>query len=287
MFKPMLACNAPKNLEKIQYPILASPKLDGIRCIIHNGEAVSRNLKPIPNDYIRDCLGGGNLPDGLDGELIVNGGFNSTQSGVMRKAGKPDFTYHVFDWYDEKKDFTARIAAIDALVKHSKVEIVEQLTIKNEPELLALEKVYLGDGYEGAMIRSVDGPYKCGRSTQKQGYLMKLKRFEDAEAILLDVIELMHNENEAKKNVFGRTERSSSKEGKVPAGTMGALSVVAPNGVKFEIGTGFTAAQRQEIWDKRKSILGDLVKYKFQPDKTAKRPRFPVFLSFRHKNDLS
>jgi DNA ligase-1 len=85
-FKPMLASPAP---ETIKFPVLASPKLDGIRCIIRDGVAVSRNLKPIPNVYIQKSLAG--LPP-LDGELIVgppvgNDVWNRSNSGVMSRDG--------------------------------------------------------------------------------------------------------------------------------------------------------------------------------------------------------
>ena len=98
MLKPML-CATVTDISKLRYPYLASPKLDGIRCLIHNGTAVSRNLKPIRNKYIASCLKG--LPP-LDGELIVGDPtapdcFNRTSSGVMSADGEPDFKYYVFD----------------------------------------------------------------------------------------------------------------------------------------------------------------------------------------------
>lgn len=65
-FKPMLGKDADFN--KLRFPLLASPKLDGVRAIIINGVVMSRSLKPIPNKHIQtlfaDC-------EYLDGELIV------------------------------------------------------------------------------------------------------------------------------------------------------------------------------------------------------------------------
>jgi len=49
--QPMLA--SPANLEKLQYPLLVSPKLDGIRATVVNGCLLSRKLKPIPNEATR------------------------------------------------------------------------------------------------------------------------------------------------------------------------------------------------------------------------------------------
>ena len=67
-FKPMLAGKAPDDLRNLTYPVLASPKLDGIRCIIRGGMATARSLKVIPNTWAREQLRG--IPDGIDGELI-------------------------------------------------------------------------------------------------------------------------------------------------------------------------------------------------------------------------
>ena len=69
--KPMLAVKA-TSLENIRYPVLASPKLDGIRGLpIPDGKRgvsmVSRNWKPIPNNFVRTWLEM-NVPAGLDGE---------------------------------------------------------------------------------------------------------------------------------------------------------------------------------------------------------------------------
>ena len=51
-FKPMLACEC-TDLSQVKFPILASSKLDGIRCTIFGGVAYSRSLKPIPNKFVQ------------------------------------------------------------------------------------------------------------------------------------------------------------------------------------------------------------------------------------------
>jgi DNA ligase 1 len=81
-FEIMLSGKCPKDLTGIKYPILASPKLDGIRCIMINGVAMSRTLKPIPNLYVQERLK--NLPNGLDGELIVGNPTNPDVFNTIR-----------------------------------------------------------------------------------------------------------------------------------------------------------------------------------------------------------
>ena len=71
--KPMLAGKATdeqisKLFDKVK-EMYASPKLDGIRCMIQDGVALSRSLKPIRNEFIQSILSNP-MFDGLDGEII-------------------------------------------------------------------------------------------------------------------------------------------------------------------------------------------------------------------------
>lgn len=291
-FRPMLACPAPSDLEQICYPVLVSPKLDGIRCIIRDGVAVSRKLKPIPNRHIQERLAG--LPDGLDGELIVGeptgpGVFARSTSGVMSADGEPDFQFHVFDHLSDAP-FHSRhaFAAAEAFVTDAPVTVVVHELTSSVGQLLTYEKEIVAEGYEGVMIRSTGGPYKFGRSTEREGYLLKLKRFHDAEAIVIGKVERFHNANEATTDALGYTKRSQSKAGKVGTGMLGALVCqlrgAGPDLIAFEIGSGFTEAQRREIWAQK--VVGSLVKFKYQELTPDGVPRFPVFLGWRDVRDM-
>ena len=289
--KPMLACEA--DLTKLVYPVLASPKLDGIRCLIIDGMAMSRSLKPIPNKHVQRLFGRPEL-NGLDGELIVgedsgHGVFQRTSSGVMSVDGTPAVWLHVFDDFQQiNLGFKERFLVAKARAKASvKIQVVEHIKIMNEEALLHYESACLDNGYEGIMIRSVNGPYKKGRSTMKEGWLLKFKRFVDAEAVVTGFAPLMHNTNEAKTNELGQTERSSHKEGKIALALLGNLQVRdTKTKVSFEIGTGFDHDTRKLLWIGRNKLKGRIVKYKSQPVGVKDKPRFPVFLGFRDKRDL-
>jgi len=136
------------------------------------------------------------------------------------------------------------------------------------------------------MLRSPDSRYKCGKSTAKEGILLKMKRFLDAEAIVIGFEEEQSNTNEKEKDELGLSKRSSKKAGKVPAGTLGALLMKSLDGkMSFGIGIGFDDETRKTIWDNRSKYLGKIASYKYQEiGKSA--PRFPVFLTFRSKLDL-
>ena len=152
---------------------------------------------------------------------------------------------------------------------------------------MALEERYLADGYEGVMLRSLQGIYKFGRATKKEGALLKLKRFADSEATILGLIEQMHNTNESTINALGLKERSSHKANLVGKDTLGALSVRdVTTGVEFEIGTGFDDAERAKIWAHKDAYIGKLVKYKYFPSGSKDKPRFPVYQGIRDPRDM-
>jgi DNA ligase-1 len=98
-FKPMLAGKTDgKNLT---FPVLASPKLDGVRAIIINGRVMSRSLKEIPNTHVQKLFGKKQY-EGLDGELIVGAPtapnvYRRTMSGVMSADEEPGVGFFVFD----------------------------------------------------------------------------------------------------------------------------------------------------------------------------------------------
>lgn len=294
--KPMLASDAPA--ERV-FPLYASPKLDGIRCVIKDGVAVSRSLKPLPNAHIQEILGHPWL-NGLDGEITVGPAnhpnvMQATTSGVMSRDGKPEFTFWVFDyWINPTSKYSHRYATLQFVFNeyqlyqdHAYVRVLEHRIIHSEEELLEYEQEILDQGFEGVMLRTLDSPYKYGRSTSKQGYLLKLKRFKDSEAVILGYEERMHNANEAKLDNLGYTERSSCKEGLVPMGTLGALVVKdCKTGVEFKVGTGFDDVQRQSIWDRRDTLVDHIIKYKYFETGVKEKPRFPVWLGFRNKEDM-
>jgi DNA ligase-1 len=293
-FKPLLAATYSSEMEP-RFPYLASPKLDGIRCVIRDGVALSRTLKPIPNKYIQSILGNPSL-NGFDGEIIVGSAthpecFRNTSTVVMSHDKiVDDFTYYVFDHTEmPTATFTERNLAVfeSCLGNHINTEALNHVWVRSEEELESRESEYLDAGFEGLMLRDPTALYKHGRSTLKQQTLIKVKRFADSEAIVLGFDELEHNENEKAVNELGRSKRSSHQDGKVLAGTLGALRVRdIVSDFEFNIGTGLTAQDRQTIWDNQQNFVGKLAKYKFFPVGIKDKPRHPVFLGWRSNIDI-
>ena len=297
--KPMLAATL-KDVNQLDYSkgYLATQKLDGIRALMIDGKLVSRTFKTIRNNHIRTTLEA-ILPDGADGEIVCPGAFQATSSGVMSEDGAPEFIYYMFDYVkdDIKKPYFERMQDMIQWVVDKgpkvisgmdKVQLLIPTLIKDYNHLKKFETKCINTGFEGVILRTPDSPYKCGRSTAKQEWLLKLKRFADDEAIVIGFTEKMHNDNEATKDAFGHTVRSSHKENKRPAGTLGSLIVRdIKTEIEFEIGTGFDDELRQKIWDGRPEWDGLIVKYKhFAISGVKEKPRFPVFLGVRDKEDM-
>lgn len=317
-FQPLLASPVEG---AVKFPVYGSPKLNGIRCIIRDGVALSRKLKPIPNAYVQQRLKG--LPDGLDGELIVGATtatdvWNRSQSGVMSETGVPDFRFWLFDIVSDCI-FSARFNDLARIVETYQdvhpIGLVSQRLLETQEELIDLEKLYVDDlGYEGVMLRSRDGKYKYGKSTNKEGYLLKWKRFFDTEAEVTGYVERMKNNNTQERDERGYAKRSKAKAGLVGCDTLGALKCrtgVWPDGscglpkegvpvgerewvdfgemewVDFEIGSGFTDADRAALWARRyTTLVGSIHKFKYQVLTPKKIPLLPVWLGERDGRDM-
>ena len=287
-FKPMLA--SPADLDNIRYPVFASPKLDGIRASVVGGRLLSRTLKKIPSRWIFELFSKSEF-EGLDGELIVGEPthpdcYRTTVSGVMSIDSSPNVTYHVFDCFiDPSAPFRARRVLADMKATHVRMERLQHATLHNRHDLDTYEAEQVGLGYEGIMLADPEAAYKFGRATTKGGELLKVKRFVDSEAVVIGIEEEMFNGNEAQTNELGRTKRSTAKDGLVGKGTMGALIVRdVKTGVEFNIGTGFTAADRLNFWSwvhEAPKAPPIIVKYKFFPVGVKDKPRHPVYLGLR------
>lgn len=323
-FKPMLSGQAPKDLSEIKYPVYVSRKLDGIRAIALPGKGlVSRSLKPIRNAAIQEWAR--NLPEGVDGELTLpddTADFRLVDSMVMSGDGAPDFVFHAFDLLEfdnPEEPFSERFRQLNELfaelpsiyppewLRH--FAVVEHDLAQGPEDIELLHAHYSEAGYEGSMLRSPDGPYKFGRSTEREGYLLKLKNFSDEEADVLGAIEEQQNTNEAVTNALGLTERSSAKAGMVGKGSLGNFVLRLEDGTTFECGSGFTAAQRRELWQRAVAAYNpdlqwtvadhpgaiavpigtfDRVTFKHQPPPGGRprgqKPRIPVFKAFRKED---
>jgi DNA ligase-1 len=292
-FKPMLAVNADR--DKIKYPCLYSNKLDGIRCIFKDGKMLARSLKPITSDTLqdrfqnlKDLTADGNLI--LDGELYSHGMPFTEISHFVRKSDADvpkSVRFNCFDIISNDNydtEYCDRRILFDIISDEDNVVILKQKELNNEEELdKAFEKV-LKDGYEGLILRSANGPYKCGRSTANEGYLLKIKPFLSFDAKIIDVIERMENLNESQKNELGRSFKRNTKEDKKGTG-IAAVFKVMYKGVEGGVTITGDEDFRKEIWDNRESYIDRMIEYKAMVVGMKDFPRHANFMRFREDRD--
>lgn len=325
-FKPMLAASLvgpsdpetqlEQNLREMQWPVLATPKLDGIRCTTLDDVTppdqlsvpVCRSLKSVPNDFIRRTIG--EVIPWLDGEILTYDqrdllndivrprDFHRVQSDVMQRATQPAFKFHVFDMdVCGGHNYADRVKMLEQEDLPSFCVKVLPTQCNSAEELHAFMGKCIANGHEGCCFRQkLYSPYKYGRSTLRQGWLVKWKLFATSEATIVGFEEEMHNANEATTGLLGQTQRSSHQVNMVGKGRLGALvcdlrksfsDVLNAPRDDFKIGTGFTAQQRQELWADRDNLIGKFVTFKHQPHGAKEAPRIPVFIGIRSKLDIS
>lgn len=269
-FSPLLASNA--DISLLHFPLYGSPKIDGIRAVIRDGVVYARSGKPLPNAYVQKTFG---HLHGYDGELVVGSAvapdcFCQSQSGIMSKKGEPNCTFFVFDWWTLAKfPYSIRFSMQVNVNLPKNVHILEQTYLHNLAELDAFEASCLEQGFEGVMLRKPSACYKFGRSTVKEGILLKVKRFSDGEGEILG-LEEQHNKQ-------GQTNN-----------TLGALRVrCLESGEIFYLGTGFSSEERQDLWQQGQALNGRYVRFKHFFVGAKEKPRFPVFAGLRHECDMS
>lgn len=202
-----------------------SEKLDGARALWDGQRLRFRSGRAVPAP---EWFVAGLPPEPLDGELWLGRGRFAELSGIVRRQQPRDdewrqVRFMVFEQPDGAGSFTERAERLKAIVARADVpwlQAVEQFRVADRAALQARLDAVVAGGGEGLMLHRADAPYVTGRSDA----LLKLKPRLDAEATVL-------------AHLPGR--------GRL-AGMMGALLVETPSGVRFQLGTGFTDAERRE-----------------------------------------
>jgi DNA ligase-1 len=278
-----------KDVQKdVHLPAYLSPKLDGFRSPVQGSVLLSKNLKPIRNAWCQRTFGREVL-NKLDGELIVGSPtapncIGVTSSGVTSLDGEPDATLWVFDSFSGE-GFGDRLAEARYRVQqmdNPRIQLVEHTIVNTHKELLKWETKYLDAGYEGVMLRSLDGPYKQGRSTVPEGWLLKLKVFEYDLGRIIDVEQGQANGNTATRDASGHTKRSTHKANMTPNGLVGGFIVeilTGPfKGKVTRVGAGkLTKVQAKALWAVRNTLLGRQLTFKYFPRGCKDLPRFPLY----------
>ncbi len=228
-----------------------SEKLDGVRARWDGRRLISRggNVFAAPLWFVQ------NFPDiPMDGELwIGRGQYEAVVSVVTRQTphdGWKAVRFMVFDLPSHGGTFTERVKAMEGLALAPYFKPIDQFRVPSNKALMEKLDHIVGQGGEGLMLHRQTAVYQSGRSDD----LLKLKRFDDAEAVVIGY-----------KPGKGRN-----------AGLMGAVKVRTADGKEFCIGSGFTREQRR-----RPPAMGSLVTYRYQGFTSGGIPRFAVFVRIR------
>lgn len=294
-------------LEDITWPMWCSPKLDGWRMLAHPTLGpVTQSFKGIPNKYVRAGLLNVIGYSNLDGEINCTNmqgnvlPYNATQSRLSSFDGQPTWKFTAFDCFDRMDDpFEQRQRTTKELIRMiavrypNHVEFLPHNLIINMEYFLEYADWCLENGYEGVVLRKPEGPYKNGRSTFNQAWMLKWKPWEDAEGIIIGIEELMHNDNEQTTSLLGLSKRSSHKDNLTPSGMAGyfILDTREWGRVRCGGGKGFDHDTRRRVWKDYLQSLNDGVEsplfgrkvvFRYQAFGMKDKPRFPNLKGFRY-----
>ena len=239
-WKPMLATNA--KIEKMQFPILSSKKLEGVRGEFTPDGLLTRPMKRFNNkllevrfmeilEYCKEY----NVT--IEGEFYKHGMTFSEISSICRRANHVDtdlLEFHVFDMFSADVDlkFKTRVSAYECAVKgigESFVKACPQHLHATKEEVIEFYEQCIEDGYEGWVGKDPMGYYKAGRSTVNEGKYIRLKPEDTFDGVVIDIIERFENLCESEENELGYMSKKQDKDMKGSTG-LAAVAIVESKG---------------------------------------------------------
>jgi len=269
-------------LTKVKYPVGFEPKLDGFRLVAmkRSGEVklFTRNGSPVLNlPLLAKVLEEARYDDFvLDGEIFGTD-FDLTSSVMLSDKNLKDETqlsYYVFDaipvadWISQKcgltfKERRSKLAEILMNIEHNRVQAVLGKDVESDAEMIEMYENFLSEGWEGGMVKDLDGLYNHKRSDS----IMKLKPFSTHDGV-----------------ITGWYEGHSGSKWE---GLFGGFYVLLTNGVTTKVGGGFKEAQRHEFFSNGpSSYKGKIAEVEGQLLTSDGKIRFPRFKRFRSVNDV-
>jgi DNA ligase-1 len=291
VFTCQLAQDSTEHVNKMKGRKRLEVKLDGVRVLAVCSSAgvtlYSRNGKVFENfpqiaEVIEDNFKSlpANGPFVLDGE-IVGESFQKLMKQAHRKgnARTDNMVYHVFDllplrafeegFYNAQQykrletleKFRAVFDTTNCVQVMSGIEVDLNMSAGHDIMRRFADDA-VAQGFEGIMIKSVDAPYECRRSS----FWMKWKP-----TITVDL------------NIVGFEEGTGRNQGRL--GAIICEGVDNERNIRVNVGSGLSDSNRDEYWLARADLLGHLVEV--QADAVTQNQdgtyslRFPRFVRFR------
>lgn len=267
---------------KIGFPIAVEPKIDGVRCITivkaDEVEFISRSGNYLYNcedigAEILDCTKKLEKPFILDGELF-SGNFHETMSTCRSSVNRPSqaaldkmklivFDYMSLDDWQRKECLKTYIERRKTLIfnlpKEGKVYFNQMKVADTEQELEAFYNLCLEQGFEGAVIKRLEGRYAFYRSSS----WLKYKPWQDGDFYCT--------------KVFEGEGRNKDR--------LGAIQIYTGKAY-CDVGTGFSDDQREFFWFVQDNIVGKIVEVKYKELTEDGLLREPVFVRIRDDKEV-
>ena len=289
VFEVQLATDSKGHPKKLVGEVMIEPKLDGVRTIAiltkDNVQLFSRNGKLFNNfpqieQELKKLCATATQRGGvvIDGE-ITGKSFQELMRGATRKDHvAADSVFNVFDTMSlvefkqghSNRTQKDRLVALESLVNRVQMTNVvmvkgKQLNLDNEQDhkfMAQYANDCVAEGYEGIMIKKLDAPYECKRST----FWMKWKPVITVDLEVVDI------------------EEGTGRN----AGRLGALvceGVDDNRTIRVNVGSGLSDSDRDNFWTRKDSLVGYIVEVKAdavtQNQDGTYSLRFPRFERFR------
>ena len=292
VFECMLATDSVKHEKKMVGNVIVEPKLDGVRvvviCDVDKDEVklFSRNGKELSNfptinktfDSMLDQMSESMV---FDGE-VMSDDFQTLMREIHRKSGAKtkDAKLNLFDCLPlaEFKNggsnsvndgILKRKEMLESFKYGSNVNLVEYVKMNlseddGQKMFADYNKLCIDKGFEGIMVKPVNGIYECKRST----LWLKVKPFIEVSLTVK------------------ATEEGTGRN----VGKLGALIVEGKDSGKFiktNVGSGLSDSDREKYWKAKDKLIGQIVEVRadaITQNQNAKDEwslRFPRFLRFR------
>jgi DNA ligase-1 len=291
LFECMLAHDGAKHEKKLTGKKLLEPKLDGVRVVTvinatnKTATMYSRNGKILENfPHITNAIEA-NIDHFerslvLDGEM-VSSSFQALMKQVHRKSDvkSEDARLMLFDIIPvsefQRGESSMGQGRRSKLLRSMKstfdligsIDVIPQKEVDldsyvGELEFKEYNKEAIEAGFEGIMIKTVDAPYECKRSTS----WLKMKPFIEVSLEITDV-----------------EEGTGKNEGRL--GAFVCSGVDDGRQITVNVGSGFSDDDRIEYWANRDTQPGQVVEVRAdaitQNQDGTYSLRFPRFLRFR------
>jgi len=202
----------------------------------------------------------------LDGELYNHDYHNNFEelSSLIRQEepgeGYEKIQYHVYDIpfpNMTNKERNDMLQSYKENFEGTPIHIVETIVVNDEDELMDAFDHFIAEGYEGCMVRNMDGLYENKRSYN----LQKVKEFDDSEFLIVGV----------KVGTKGSMAGKAVFTCQIPYGGINT----------FDCKMKGSMDELKKYADNPSLVIGKILTVQFQGYTKYGIPRFPVGLRFR------